>query len=198
MKKQQIEVIALVALLLALIVAATFAFKPQEKAAKRKTEPSTTEKAEKKTIPAVTEMAWVDPLRVAQAIPTVTGGRDPFKDLTLPAVPIARTATPPPTPVMRNPIPVALDPYRPLPGPDDPGANSIQPPTIVVHGIVFGSTKDTTYVALTADGKAYTLLKGEAILDASGGKWTVSAITPTAVTLSNGTLSARFRLSGGS
>ncbi|OPZ88110.1 MAG: hypothetical protein BWY76_00122 [bacterium ADurb.Bin429] len=205
MKKQHVEITALVVLLLVLGVAVmTLNPKPKTPTAK-KPKTDTAQTAATPAAAATIEVAWADPARVKQAIPTVSGGRDPFKDLLLPALPAGATR-PAPVPVNINPnpppIPFNID-TRLLPGATLPGAGevepiAVEPPKIVVHGIIFGSTRDTTYVALSADDKPYTLLKGEKIPDAQGNLWTVTAITPTSVTLSNGTQSARFRLSGGS
>ncbi|HOF86676.1 MAG TPA: hypothetical protein PLZ36_01055 [Armatimonadota bacterium] len=201
MKKQHVEILALVVLLLVLVVAVVMTLNPAPKRAAAKTpNPEDPRTTNMQAATATVEVAWADPERVRQAIPTVSGGRDPFMDLLPPP------KGPGPTPVTTNetppPIPVKIDTRflssATLPDVGEVAPLAVDPPKILVHGIIFGSTRDTTYVALSADGKPYTLLTGEKLPDAQGNLWTVTAITPTSVTLSKGTQSARFRLSGGS
>lgn len=186
MKKQHVEIIALVVLMLALIIAAVMALKPAGTPPPgAKANPSSS--TETNAAQGQTDTSWVTPVQVAQAIPTTIGGRDPFKDLMLPAEPGPRP------PAERNPppIPVNKDHFGTLPGPGD--MKPVDPPNLIVKGIVFSASQ--RYVAVVVDAKPYTLYSGENI---PGTDWKVAEITPVAITVKNGTLTARFRLSGGS
>lgn len=196
MKKSQIEVIGLVVALVALVVIAAFILKPAKPVKKATTPDAKTTKVAKAGAPADTSVRWVLPDQVASAIPNVDGGRDPFKDLSLPVGNIDKPAVGPKPGIMPGQQPGPIIPStvdQALPGPGDVKPALPEPPAIVVKGIVFSG--DKRFVALLADDKPYTLYRGEQI---PGTDWSVAEIAPSEITLKNGNQTARFRLSGGS